>query len=224
MIEVDNIEITGWEAAMRGMRNPLNSWDKNDSKYVIEQKPDETLYTRFRIGPNDLDLAKRLISAGPSDRKFLRMIHVSWDVNAPLYWWKDADQYKVATVTNSCSTMHKIHSRELTRSDFSCEHLYSDSISALDDTIKTINSYIRKFKTSKNKEDWWQIIQLLPSSYNQKRTWDLNYETLLGMYFSRRYHKQDEWRELCKVIETLPYMNIFIGVLDKKKEEKSNDI
>ena len=205
MIKIENIEVQGFKAAIRGMRNPLNSWNKADSSFNNNTPV---------LGENDLKLCKLLIKAGSSDRKFLRMIHVTWDVTAPLYWWKEADQYRIACTTNSCSTMHKIHSRDLNIEDFSCDHLNEESKENLLKTIETINKNRKLYKETNNKEYWWQMIQLLPSSYNQMRTWDLDYETLINIYFSRRHHKLDEWHVLCDKILELPYMKDFIEVLE----------
>lgn len=205
MIEISNMETSGWNAAIRGMRNPLSSWNKADS--TISSK-------EIILGENDKRLALLLTKAGPSDRKFLRMIHVSMDINAPLYWWKEMDQYKVSTVTDSCSTMHKIHSRDLTLGDFSHEHLTDESKELLISVIEEINKNRKLYKETNQKEYWWQMIQLLGSSYNQKRTWDGNYETLLGIYFQRRHHKLDEWHTLCNYIIELPYMKDLIETLD----------
>ena len=205
MIKIENIEVRGFKAAIRGMRNPLNSWNKADSSFNNNTPV---------LGENDLKLCKLLIKAGSSDRKFLRMIHVTWDVTAPLYWWKEADQYRIACTTNSCSTMHKIHSRDLNIEDFSYEHLNEESKENLLKTIETINKNRKLYKETNDKEYWWQMIQLLPSSYNQMRTWDLDYETLINIYFSRRHHKLDEWHVLCDKILELPYMKDFMEVLE----------
>ena len=203
MLTIENAETFGWEAAIRGMRNPKNSWSKSDSRW---SSPDEngTDAPRFIVGENDLKLASALANSGTDDGKFLRMIHVQLDVTAPLYWFKEADQYKVGTVTDSCSTMHKIHSKEFTLDDFSHEHLYSP-LHDLKPTVDLLNVYRERFLDTKDKEDWWQLIQLLPSSYNQRRTWDLNYAVLRNIYRARRNHKLDEWHTLCDWIETLPY-------------------
>ena len=203
MLTIENAETFGWEAAIRGMRNPKNSWSKSDSWW---SSPDEngTDAPRFIVGENDLKLASALANSGTDDGKFLRMIHVQLDVTAPLYWFKEADQYKVGTVTDSCSTMHKIHSKEFTLDDFSHEHLYSP-MHDLKPTVDLLNVYRERFLDTKDKEDWWQLIQLLPSSYNQRRTWDLNYAVLRNIYHARRNHKIDEWHTLCDWIETLPY-------------------
>ena len=203
MLKIENAETFGWEAAIRGMRNPKNSWSKSDSRW---SSPDEngTNAPMFIVGENDLKLASALANSGADDGKFLRMIHVQLDVTAPLYWHKEADQYKVGTVTDSCSTMHKIHAKEFTLDDFSHEHLYSP-LHDLKPTVDLLNVYRERFLDTKDKEDWWQLIQLLPSSYNQRRTWDLNYAVLRNIYHARRNHKLDEWHTLCDWIETLPY-------------------
>ena len=203
MLTIENAETFGWEAAIRGMRSPKNSWDKSDSCWSSpnENGTDKPLYI---IGENDLKLMHTLAAAGQDHGKFLRMIHVQLDVTAPLYWHKEADQYKVGTVTDSCSTMHKIHAKEFTMDDFSHEHLYSP-LNDLKPTVDLLNVYRERFLETKDKEDWWQLIQLLPSSYNQRRTWDLNYAVLRNIYHARRNHKLDEWHTLCDWIETLPY-------------------
>lgn len=203
MLTIENAETFGWEAAIRGMRSPKNSWDKSDSCW---SSPNEngTDKPKYIIGENDLKLMHTLAAAGQDHGKFLRMIHVQLDVTAPLYWHKEADQYKVGTVTDSCSTMHKIHAKEFTLDDFSHEHLYSP-LHDLKPTVDLLNVYRERFLETKDKEDWWQLIQLLPSSYNQRRTWDLNYAVLRNIYHARRNHKIDEWHTLCDWIETLPY-------------------
>lgn len=214
MIEIEETQVYGWEAALRGMRNPLNSWKKADSGYLEQPYYSEdtgALYT-YTIGPNDMSLAKRLANAGTDHRKYLRMISVSADITAPLYWWKEYDTYKVGTVANSCSTMHKIHSRAFDISDFSTDHLTYESREQLRSTIIFMNKCRRRYDEYKNKEDWWQLIQLLPTSYNQKRTVLLNYEVLLNMYHSRKNHKLDEWREFCEWTERLPYFCEFAGI------------
>ena len=233
MIKIENVETMGWGGAIRGMRNAMNSWDKSDSKFchyscitkddsLDEEDCNFMCASNFcrgfmQIGEADMKLCKNLIKAGSSDRKFMRMIHVQADVTAPLFWWKEADTYKVGTVANSCSTMHTLHKRDLTIDDFSHEHLVSASLDCLNETIKTINTARQYFVDMKLKGDWWQMIQLLPSSFNQKRTIDLNYETLFSIYHQRKNHKLDEWREFCKWIETLPYMKEFLD-LDKQTE------
>ena len=203
MLKIENAETFGWEAAIRGMRNPKNSWSKSDSRWSFpcENGTDAPM---FIVGENDLKLATALANSGADDGKFLRMIHVQLDVTAPLYWWKEADQYKVGTVTDSCSTMHKIHEKEFTLWDFSIEHLYSP-LNDLKPTVDLLNVYRERFLDTKDKEDWWQLIQLLPSSYNQRRTWDWNYAVLRNIYHARRNHRIDEWHTLCDWIETLPY-------------------
>ena len=203
MLTIENAETFGWEAAIRGMRNPKNSWSKSDSWW---SSPNEngTDAPMFIVGENDLKLASALANSGTDDGKFLRMIHVQLDVTAPLYWHKEADQYKVGTVTDSCSTMHKIHAKEFTLDDFSHEHLYSP-LNDLKPTVDLLNVYRERFLDTKDKEDWWQLIQLLPSSYNQRRTWDLNYAVLRNIYHARKGHRLDEWKTLLDWIETLPY-------------------
>ena len=216
MISLSNAVVFGWHSAIMGMRNPMNSWSKSDSVF----------YSDFscQIGQNDLDLMKTLIKAGAEHRKFLRMIHVQMDIEAPLYWWKEFDTYKVGTVANSCSTMHKIAAKEFTLDDFSHEHIGDvpncDPMyyAALEGTIMALNEARHCFIDTKDKKFWWQMIQLLPSSYNQLRTVDLNYEVLLNQYFQRKDHKLDEWRIYCEQIKCFPYLNDFIEVL--KNEQK----
>lgn len=201
MIKFENTEVMGWEAAIRGMRNPMNSWEKSDSDFVetVLANPNDSYgpeYVRscLRIGPNDLDLMKRLRNAGTDHRKFMRMITVYVDITAPLYWWKEFDTYKVGTVANSCSTMHKIHANEFTLEDFSCEHLSDDVIEKpFKDIINCLNFFRGLYIQHHDKSDWYQMIQLLPSSYNQKRTVMLNYEVLANIYKNRKNHKLDEW-------------------------------
>ena len=211
MIKFECTEVFNFEGALRGMRNPLNSWDKSDSyidcmgaKYGLEYAG--VVPGLLHVGENDLNLAQRLIKAGTDHRKFLRQIMVSVDITAPLYWWKEFDTYKVGTVANSCSTMHKIHAKEFTLEDFSREHLSEGSYQALVFTIKALNDARENYLELKNKAFWWNMIQLLPSSYNQKRTVTLNYEVLRNIYKSRRNHKLDEWSiGFMEWIETLPY-------------------
>ena len=203
MIKIENVEVVGWEHAIRGMRNPHNSWDKSDS--IIDE------IGLYEIGNNDLDLMKRLRNAGTDHRKFMRMIVVYADVTAPLYWWKEADTYKVGTVRNSCSTMHKIADKAFTLDDFSHEHLSYDVVDVLKELINALNIRRKDFLETKQKTFWWDIIQLLPSSYNQRATLMLNYEVLANMYHSRKAHKLDEWVEFCKWIETLPYSELITG-------------
>ena len=187
---------------IEGMRNPMNSWDKSDSKY---NDLDE-----YKIGANDLGLMKRLAMAGTDHRKFMRMMPVYVRITAPFYWWKEFDTYKVGTVANSCSTMHKIAAKEFTVDDFSTEHLISDSNAMMKTTCDLLNQYREKYLKTKDKKYWWQIIQLLPSSYNQTRNVMMNYEVLANIYKSRKDHKLDEWREFCKWIETIPYSELII--------------
>lgn len=195
MIKFEKTETWGFEHAIRGLRNPLNSWERSDSEYV----PD------INIGNNDKDLMTRLIRGGAPHRKFLRQIFVSVDITAPLYWWKEFDTYKVGTTANSCSTMHKIHAKEFELADFSTEHLSGLSIAALNHLIDVMNLEREHYVACKDKDCWWQMIQLLPTSYNQKRTVTMTYENLLNMLEYRRGHKLDEWRQFCDWILTLPY-------------------
>ena len=222
MIKIEDVEVMGMRKAIKGMRNAMNSWDKSDSYFLLQcsQYAGCKKTEDYRIGEVDMKLCKNLIKAGSSDRKFLRMIHVQADVTAPLYWWKEYDTYKVGTVANSCSTMHTIHKRDLTLDDFSYEHLIPVALDCLNETIKTINTARQFVVDMKLKEDWWQMIQLLPSSFNQMRTIDLNYENLLSIYRQRKGHKLDEWREFCKWIETLPYMKEFLGLGEQVKEKR----
>ena len=225
MLKIENTEVTGWEAAIRGMRNPMNSWKKSDSRSCgtcgdcdicidYDNCPFDHDGHKFVIGPNDLDLMARLRNSGTDHRKFMRMITVYVDILAPLYWWKEFDTYKVGTVANSCSTMHKIHEKEFTLEDFSCEHLENSWLAHLKETIRLLNEARDAYhwcNTDAKKEWWWQMIQLLPSSYNQKRTVMLNYEVLANIYKSRRNHKLDEWHIFCDWIESLPYSEIITG-------------
>lgn len=210
MIKIENVEVVGFAAAIRGMRNPMNSWSKSDSCFCPNEPCCEGNCSMM-IGPNDLDLMKRLRNAGTDHRKFMRMIAVYIDVTAPLYWWKEFDTYKVGTVANSCSTMHKIHEKEFTLEDFSCEHLTPWNETVLANLIVELNANRDRYLQTKEKEDWWQMIQLLPSSYNQKRTVLFNYEVLANMYKSRKDHKLDEWRNFCSWIKTLPYSELITG-------------
>jgi hypothetical protein len=200
MIRFEHIDVMNLENAIRGMRNPLNSWEKSDSKRTLVKDRYE-----FVIGPNDLALARKLASAGSDHRKFLRQIIVSIDITAPLFWWKEFDTYKVGTVANSCSTMHKIHSKEFTKEDFSVESLDGDALTAMDNLIAALNYLRNKYNTTKDKKYWRQMIEMLPSSYNQKRTCTMSYENLINIYFARRYHKLHEWHTLCDLIESLPH-------------------
>jgi hypothetical protein len=245
MLKIENTEVMGWEATIRGMRNPMNSWDMSDSGYVYDdQVTSEHIVAEdgggipFVIGTNDQDLMKRLRNAGTDHRKFMRMIAVYVDITAPLYWWKEFDTYKVGTVANSCSTMHKIADKEFTLGDFSCEHLFDLMIGnieflpteILENTIVCLNEcrkrYLKALKTKNPsvpaKEYWWQMIQLLPSSYNQRRTVMLNYEVLANIYKSRKNHKLDEWHILCDWIRTLPCSQLITGEFDKM-EDINND-
>lgn len=223
MLKLENTEVMGWESAIRGMRNPMNSWAQSDSSFEDVFEDPENLHTYYmknaEIGPNDFDLMKRLRNAGTDHRKFMRMITVYVDITAPLYWWKEFDTYKVGTVANSCSTMHKIADKEFEHSDFSYEHLFDIMIGdveflpieILDHTIDCLNMCRDRYIKTKDKEYWWQMIQLLPSSYNQKRTVMLNYEVLANMYRSRKNHKLDEWHVFCDWIKTLPYSELITG-------------
>ena len=240
MIKIENVVLPNaeqWEAIIRGMRNPLNSWDKSDSNwyYVKDASEIPNNYIqiehivpdnmRYLLGTNDLDLMKRLNKAGTEHRKFMRMIPIYIDITAPLYWWKEFDTYKIGTVCNSCSTMHKIHSKEFTWDDFSHEHLThtdafhmdanEDALNALQVVINALNYNRKKYLETKDKTYWWQMIQLLPSSYNQKRTIMLNYEVLASMYYQRKNHKLDEWREFCEWIKTLPCSKLITGEEDE---------
>jgi hypothetical protein len=197
------------ENAMRGARNPMNSWDKSDSYYDEEEN--------YQLGPNDMNLARRLRLAGSDHRKFIRQIFVSVDITAPLYWWKEYDTYKVATVANSTSTMHKIHSKEFSIEDFSHDHLTEEGMESLKRTVEDLERIRLRFLEEKNKEDWYSIIQLLPSSYQQMRTCTMNYESLINMYFSRKSHKLEEWHTFCDWIKTLPYAKELI--LAEKESE-----
>ena len=193
----ERTSVMNLENAMRGARNPMNSWGRMDSSYDEDGN--------FCLGPNDLDLGRRLRKAGSDHRKFIRQIFVSVDITAPLYWWKEYDTYKVATVANSTSTMHKIHSKAFELDDFSHDHLTKDSLEFMGVIIDRLESIRQKFVAEKKKEDWYDLIQLLPSSYNQMRTCTMNYETLVNIYFARRNHKLQEWHTFCHWIESLPY-------------------
>ena len=208
MIKIENTEVFGWETAIRGMRNPMNSWDKSDSGWEFVEDPsiiNPNDSVQWVIGENDLALMKRLSKAGSDHSKFLRMINVTCDITAPLYWWKEYDTYKVGTVANSCSTMHKIHAKEFELADFSWEHLNERSIKVLETVIDELNYNRNAFIETKDKSYWHQMIQLLPTSYQQKRTVQLNYAVLKNIYFARRNHKLDEWHTLCDWIMKLPY-------------------
>ncbi len=207
MLKVDKISVMNMENAIRGARNPLNSWARMDSEYDDEGN--------FILGENDISLAHRLAVAGSDHRKFLRQIIVSMDITAPLYWWKEFDTYKVGTVANSTSTMHKIQAREFTRDEFSCDRLTDDALLVLDGIIAYLEGERIKFLETKDKAHWHNMIQLLPSSYNQLRTVTLNYEVLINIYYARRYHKLGEWQILCEAIEKLPYAKELILVKEK---------
>lgn len=239
MIGIDQGEVVGWWHAIIGARNPMNSWNKIDSSEGCEkgfckscEEYRECIHwcQYMKIGPNDYDLMKRLCKAGTDHRKFMRMITVYTHIEAPLYWWKEFDTYKVGTVANSCSTMHKIHAKEFTMKDFSHEHLMASGLRSLAGTIKDLNEYREayvNYDTWDNnglpkppkKDIWWQMIQLLPSSYNQRRSVMLNYEVLSNIYHARKNHKLDEWHEFCDWIETLPYSELITGDFEKKGEE-----
>ena len=237
MIKIENYQVLGWEPAIRGMRNPMNSWDKSDSTWAEtvntfdENDIPLTILGHYEIGPNDHDLMMKLAKAGAVEGKYRRMIVVYVDITAPLYWWKEFDTYKVGTVANSCSTMHKIHSKEFTLEDFSWEHLMTiedydgdandipvvyninihdgfSPMGVMSISIDMLNICREKFLETKDKRYWWQMIQLLPSSYNQRRTVMLNYEVLANIYRNRKDHKLDEWRDFCKWIKELPYSEI----------------
>lgn len=258
MLKIEKTEVVGWEAAIRGMRNPMNSWEQSDSDYrpILCKRCDNCMsyqlekwddceqcevekqtkaHDGFMIGPRDYDLMTRLRNAGTDHRKFMRMIEVYVDITAPLYWWKEYDTYKVGTVANSCSTMHKIAAKEFTLEDFSHEHLgvlipaelndgeevfQNLTIEHLKNTIKVLNIqrgfYNRETNQGLKKKYWWQMIQLLPTSYNQKRTIMLSYEVLANIYKSRRHHKLDEWHTLCEWIESLPYSELITGERNAK--------
>lgn len=242
MINIENTETYGWKTAIRGMRNPMNSWDKSDSFYGCRagdyghteaEKCNKICksYCSYCIGLNDLQLMKKLVSAGTDHSKFMRMITVTCDITAPLYWWKEFDTYKVGMVRNSCSTMHKIHEKEFTLNDFSQEHLFSDPGGSLENvieiganrmfgidfliyTVRALNFYREKYLETGDKQYWWQIIQLLPSSYNQRATVQMNCQVLRNMYHARKNHKLDEWRSFCKWIESLPYSELITGGIE----------
>lgn len=213
MIKIENIEVYGFKAAIRGMRNPMNSWEKSDSNCTTIIKNDGKYIADF-IGENDLKLMQNLCKAGSDHRKFMRMINVTMDITAPLYWWKEFDTYKVGTVANSCSTMHKIHDREFTVDDFSYERCKKERFveRAIEGTLNALNYLREKYLETKDKSYWETMIQLLPSSYNQRRTVQVNYETLLNIYNARKNHKLKEWLELCSEIEKLPYFKEITGI------------
>ena len=255
MIKIENTEVMGWEAVIRGMRNPMNSWAKSDSEFVTSDGNHHDIcgnsgpwygsdgWDEVLIGEKDLDLMTRLRNAGTDHRKFMRMITVYLDITAPLYWWKEFDTYKVGTVANSCSTMHKIADKDFTLEDFSHEHLidyylyYCDEVDGpviidaphiscgglqlLDLTINVLNYYRSKYLSTKDKKYWWQMIQLLPSSYNQRRTVMLNYEVLANIYKSRKDHKLDEWHDFCDWIESLPYSKLITEKVENIHRQKT---
>ena len=208
MLKVERISVVNMENAIRGARNPLNSWARMDSYYNENGE--------FVLGENDLALASKLAAAGSDHRKFLRQIIVSMDITAPLYWWKEFDTYKVGTVANSCSTMHKIHSKEFSREDFSCDRLTDDALAVLDGVIAYLESERLKYNETKDKAHWHNMIQLLPSSFDQMRTVSMNYEVLINIYYARRHHKLAEWHILCDAIEKLPYAKELIMVKENK--------
>lgn len=208
MIKIEFTDVYGWKAAIRGMRNPMNSWEKSDSYCSTIIKLEGGKYIEDFLGEKDLDLMKRLVKAGSDHAKFMRFIDVTCDITAPFYWWKEYDTYKVGTVANSCSTMHKIHASPLKLEDFSYEHLTKISRNVLNVTIEALNSSRRAFNENKDKGEWWQMIQLLPTSYNQRRTVKLNYAVLRNMYHARKNHKLDEWLDFCTWIESLPYSEL----------------
>lgn len=254
MLKIENTEVMGWEAAIRGMRNPMNSWEMSDSFICKESREltneeieakcgkcpmnEETcnIYDtepHFIIGKNDLDLMTRLRNAGTDHRKFMRMITVYCDITAPLYWWKEFDTYKVGTVANSCSTMHKIAAKEFTLDDFSCEHLLGEGVvpdhvdenpfDMMNSIINCLNYCRIEYLESKDKRWWWQMIQLLPTSYNQRRTIMLNYEVLANIYGSRKSHKLDEWHTLCDWIESLPYSELITGKTGSVRQMRTQE-
>ena len=223
MIKVENIEVWGFEHAIRGMRNPLNSWDRSDSYPAVDcgkcgrieregichpKEHDCTPYYCYEIGENDLALMRKLFAAGHPHRKYLRQIFVAMDITAPLYWWKEFDTYKVGTTANSCSTMHKIAAKEFELSDFSTEHLVGLSIAALQGVLDVMNLERKHFLVTHDKDCWWQMIQLLPSSYNQRRTVTMTYENVMNMLDYREGHKLDEWREFCEILRALPHVEV----------------
>lgn len=205
MIKVENIDTWGFEHAIRGMRNPLNSWERSDSSFGYEAYSGEFV-PDLKIGENDLKLMRQLYAGGQPHRKYLRQIFAVMDITAPLYWWKEFDTYKVGTTANSCSTMHKIAAKEFTLSDFSTEHLVGKSVAALQNVLDVMNLEREHYLAIKDKDCWWQLIQLLPSSYNQRRTVSMTYENVMNMLDYREGHKLDEWREFCKILKQLPYV------------------
>lgn len=242
MIKIENVVLPSakqWKVIIMGCRNPMNSWSRSDSDYCREYSGCEktrecdTCPECYELGENDLSLMKKLANAGTDHRKFMRMITVYLDITGPLYWWKEFDTYKVGTVANSCSTMHKIHAKEFTLEDFSCEHLSDETVTVtwndqnyldsftdcLYDVIGILNAARDKYLETKDKKYWWQMIQLLPSSYNQRRTVMLNYEVLANIYNGRRNHRLDEWHAFCDWIETLPYSELITGENTNEKHD-----
>lgn len=211
MLKVSNVSVMNLENAMRGARNPLNSWARSDSYYNENHE--------YILGENDLSLAKRLCKAGSDHRKFIRQIMVSIDITAPLYWWKEYDTYKVGTVANSTSTMHKIHSKEFALEDFSCDHMTPETLQFMQTVVDQLEVIRNRYLEKKDKKYWYDMIQLLPSSYNQMRTCTLNYETLTNIYYARKNHKLDEWHTFCDFIETLPYAKEMILKVDENEAE-----
>lgn len=224
MIKIENAVTPSpeqWEAIIMGTRNPMNSWDRSDTmlyEHELEDWPHERVKTFNGLGGNDYDLMMRLAKGGSVHAKYRRMITVYATITAPLYWWKEMDTYQIGVVKNSCSTMHKIAAKEFTLEDFSCEHLSEPSLKNLRSVIKCMNDYREEFLKDKEKHNWWQMIQLLPSSYNQKRTVMLNYEVLANIYKSRKDHKLDEWHTFCHWIEELPYSEIILGHYSDEEE------
>lgn len=221
MLRIDEFDCWGFEHAIRGMRNPMNSWKKSDSEFYLNKYYEEVAI----VGPNDLELMKKLVAAGPVHRKFLRQIFIAMDIVAPLYWWKEFDTYKVGTVANSCSTMHKIHDKEFTLKDFSFEHLTEENVFVLQAVIETLNYERDRYLETKDKDHWWQMIQLLPSSYNQRRTVTMSYENALNICMQRKGHKLDEWETF---INNLFYKGVYIKEFvhlleDQKKNEGAGD-
>ena len=212
MLKTERVSVMNFENAFRGMRNPMNSWDRSDSFY--DEKGN------FVAGAADLDLAARLCQSGTDHRKFLRQIFVSVDITAPLYWWKEFDTYKVATVANSTSTMHKIHAKEFSRDDFSTDHMDEETLAAFDSVIAYLEKTRQRYLENKDKRYWYDLIQFLPSSYNQMRTVTLNYETLTNIYYARRYHKLDEWHTFCDMIRALPYAETLITCHDDERKQE----
>lgn len=210
MIKLERYRVMNLDNAIRGARNPMNSWSRSDSTYGADGT--------FNLGPNDLDLARRLAVSGSDHRKYLRMVFVSVDITAPLYWWKEYDTYKVGTVANSTSTMHKIHAAPFSREDFSCERMSEEALACLDGVIACLEKARLRYNETKERAHWDDMIQLLPASYNQMRTCTMNYENLINIYYARRNHKLQEWHAFCRWIETLPYARDLILI---KKEEGS---